>query len=703
MFGRFKSLFSRDLFTVAILLCVLVIIIVPLPKGVLDFFLTISLTFSMLILLISIYIQKPSDLTTFPTLILILALFRLALNVATTRSILSDGHNGPEYVSSIIASFGEFVVGGNLIIGLVVFIILVLINFMVITKGAGRVAEVSARFSLDSLPGKQMAIDADLNAGFITDEEARVQRDAVISEANFYGAMDGSSKFVKGDAIAGIIITIVNIIAGLLIGIFQHDLPASQSAEIYTILTIGDGLVSQMPALVLSTATAIIITRSSRDDENFAVQSVNQLINEYKALFIVGMIVVSFGFLPGFPTTTLVVIGIILMLLGYIFFKTSNEEYNALTKFFGQNGPSSEDKIKSQIDTKPKVQEQSEEEQIDSIMKMEILELKLGYQLLSLLQGNNELLDKIKGIRKTIAAEFGFIIPQIRIKDDINLEPNEYKVYMKRIPLANGNIQTSNLLAMGGFANANLPGQKIKEPIFGLDAIWIDPSQKDDAVMKGFTVVDPATIISTHISELIKQTIEDIITRQDIVNIVDKLKDDFPTVVEDVLKTTSYGTILGVCKSLLHEKIPIVDMLTIIETIADLAEYTKNTEVITEHVRSKLYRLITQKYKNSDGTLKVITLKPETEQDFLGKLKEENGLSQIHLTIAQINSLVEQTNKLKATIVERGVEQVVLIVDPSLRKRLAEIYDKFGVDIAVLSHAELDSSASFSIEGSIEA
>jgi flagellar biosynthesis protein FlhA len=702
MFGRFKSLFSRDLFTVAILLCVLVIIIVPLPKGVLDFFLTISLTFSMLILLISIYIQKPSDLTTFPTLILILALFRLALNVATTRSILSDGHNGPEYVSSIIASFGEFVVGGNLIIGLVVFIILVLINFMVITKGAGRVAEVSARFSLDSLPGKQMAIDADLNAGFITDDEARVQRDAVISEANFYGAMDGSSKFVKGDAVAGIIITIVNIIAGLLIGIFQHNLPASQSAEIYTILTIGDGLVSQMPALVLSTATAIIITRSSRDDENFAVQSVNQLINEYKALFIVGMIVISFGFLPGFPTGILIVIGAILMLLGYLFYKIANEEHNALTKFFGSEKSNIDTNSKSSTSSEDKPKEPTEDEQIDSIMKMEILELKLGMQLLTLLQGNNELIAKTKAIRKTIASEFGFIVPRIQIKDDINLQPNEYKIYMKRIAIGNGTIHTNKLLAMGGFANSNLPGEQIKEPIFGLDAIWIDPMVKDDAMMKGFTVVDPASIISTHLSELIKQTIEELITRQDIVNIIEKLKDDFPTVVEDVLKVTSYGVILGVCRSLLHEKIPIIDMLTIIETIADLAEYTKNIEIITEHVRSKLYRLLTQIHKNSDGTLKVITLKPATEQDFLSKLKEENGVTHILLTIEQINQFVEKSNKLKADVLQQGSEHVVLIVDPTLRKRLAEIYDKFGVDMSVLSHAELDSSANFSIEGSIE-
>lgn len=685
---------------VAILLCVLVIIIVPLPKAVLDFFLTISLTFSMLVLLIAIYIQKPSDLTTFPTLILVLALLRLSLNVATTRSILAEGHNGPEAVSSIIASFGDFVVGGNLIIGMVVFIILVLINFMVITKGAGRVAEVSARFSLDSLPGKQMAIDADLNAGFITDEEARKQRDSVISEANFYGAMDGSSKFVKGDAIAGIIITMVNIVAGLLIGIFHYDLDAATSAEIYTILTIGDGLVAQMPALVLSTATAIIITRSSRDDENFAVQSVNQLIGEYKALAIVGIIVIMFGFLPGFPTGILLVIGTILVFLGYIFYKIDNEEYNALTKFFkpADTNAKKEDPMISQ----PVSNAPTEEEQLDSIMKMDILELKLGYQLLELIRDNTELLDKIKGIRKTIASEFGFILPPIRIKDDINLNANEYQIFMKRIPIGTGTIQIHKLLAMGGLASSNIAGEKIKEPIFGLDAVWIDIASKDDAVMQGFTVVDPATIISTHINELIKNSIEEIITRQDIVEIIDKLKEDFPTVVEDLLKNTSYGVILGVSRSLLSEKIPIIDMLTIIETISDISEYTKNIEIITEHVRAKLYRLITQKYKNSDNTLKVVTLKPHTEQEFISKLNEENGVTQILLTIEQINKFVEQTNNIKADLAAKNIEQAILVVDPNLRKRLSEIYNKFGIDMPVLSHAELDSSANFSIEASID-
>jgi flagellar biosynthesis protein FlhA len=706
--GKFslKSLFSRDLFTVAIFISILVIIIVPLPKVVLDFFLTLSLTFALLILFISLYIQKPSDLTTFPTLILILALLRLSLNIATTRSILSEGHNGPDYVSSIISAFGDFVVGGNLVIGIIVFIILVLINFIVITKGATRVSEVQARFTLDSLPGKQMAIDADLNAGFITDEQARQRREEVIGEANFYGAMDGSSKFVKGDAIAGIIITIVNLIGGLLIGIFQHDLDTAQSAEIYTILTIGDGLVSQIPSLILSTATAIIITRSSRDADKFATHSVNQLVQEHKALALVGIGLFLFGFVPGFPTATMSVLGALFVGLGYVLYMIESKKDNAITQFFKNKSEQVPSNLTSTPTAKteltPEEKAQIETRNIEDIMKMEILELKLGYQLLSLVQGETELLDKIKGIRKVIASEFGFVIPQIKIKDDVNLEPKEYSFLLKRISIAKGTVETNKLLAMGGYSFDNLNGTAIKEPVFNLDAMWIDKSKKEDAIINGCTVVDAPTIISTHISELIKKYAEDIITRQDILEIVEKLKADFPTVVDEVMKVTSYGVILKVCKSLLHERVPITDMLTILEAIADIAEYTKNHELIVEHVRAKLFRMVTQKFMGSDGILHVITLRPESEQLLLSKLQEQNSITQLVLSIKEINSLVEKTSGLVNSIKSRNIDNVVMIVDPTLRKRVSEVYEKFGIDLPVLSHAELDSKANFTIEGSLE-
>ena len=699
-----KKIFSKDLIVVALFVSILAIIIVPLPKAILDFFLVISLSLSLLILLISLYIQKPSDLTTFPTLILILALFRLSLNIATTRSILSEGHNGPDAVSSIIAAFGEFVVGGNMVIGVIVFVILVLINFMVVTKGATRVAEVTARFTLDSMPGKQMAIDADLNAGFIDDKEAQARRKSLISEANFYGAMDGSSKFVKGDAVAGIIITIVNLIGGILIGLFQHDMTVAQSGEIYTILTIGDGLVAQLPALILSTATAIIITRSNMDEDKFANQAIGQLIKDSKSLVLLGIGMILFGFIPGFPTGILIIMGILMMFIGYIISMIDNEKENAVTRFFKPQAAKTkiDDDVSVLKDKKKSMAVPDEGQTIENIMKLEVLELKLGIRLLQLVQGNSELLDKIKAIRKTIASELGFVIPQIRISDDANLTPNEYQLYLKRIPLVKGKVEVDKLLAMGGLANEKLVGLRVKEPVFNLDATWIGPDLKEEALMKGFTVVDAPTIISTHISEIIKKHAEDIITRQDIVSIVERLKKDFPIVIDEAMKVTSYGSLLKVCKDLLHEKIPIIDMLTIIEAIADIAEFTKAPEILLEHVRAKLYRLITQKFKDTDGILHIVTIKPELEQQFIGKLQEHHGVSQLMISIAEINNLVTKTKKLLDDIEVKGFSKVTMVVDPVLRKRISEIYEKFGLQVSVLSHAELDSKANFAIEGTLE-
>jgi flagellar biosynthesis protein FlhA len=700
----FRSIFSRDLIAVALFLAILAIIIVPLNQTAIDFFISLSLAISFLILLISLYIQKPADLTTFPTLLLILVIFRLALSIATTRSILSEGHNGPDAVSTIISAFGEFVVGGNMVIGVIIFIILVLINFMVVTKGATRVAEVTARFTLDSMPGKQMAIDADLNAGFIDDKQAQERRKALISEANFYGAMDGSSKFVKGDAIAGIIITVVNIVGGLMVGVFQHDLAIDEAGEIYTILTIGDGLVSQIPALLTSTATAIIITRSNSDEEKFASRVVNQLVKDSKSLILVGIGLILFGFVPGFPTGILMTMGIMMIAMGYTIDMIDNGVDNSLTRMFGAkattkaklSGKPEELREKKKAATVP-----DESQNIENIMRMEVLELKLGIRLLQLVQGNSELLDKIKAIRKTIAAELGFIIPQIRISDDSTLGANEYVFNLKRIPIAKGRVEVDKLLAMGGFGD-NLAGQKVKEPVFNIDAIWINHDQKDDALMKGYTVVDVPSIISTHISEIIKRHAEEIITRQDIVDIIDRLKKDFPIVVEEAMKVTSYGSLLKVCKDLLHEKIPIVDMLTIIEAVADIAQFTKAPEVLLEHVRSKLYRLITQKFKDIDNVLHIVTIKPELEQQFISKLQEHHGVSQLMLSISEINNLVTATKQLLDEVEKKGFSKIAMVVDPVLRKRISEIYEKFGLTIPVLSHAELDSKANFAIEGTLE-
>ena len=690
---------SKDLAIVFFVIAIIAIIIVPLPSMVLDFFLTISLAVAVLILMISLYIPKPTDLTTFPTLILIITLFRLSLNIATTRMIRSHGHEGPEAVSDIITSFGQFVVGGNYVIGVIVFVILVLINFMVITKGSTRVAEVAARFTLDAMPGKQMAIDADLNAGLIDEATARKRRESIIQEANFYGAMDGSSKFVKGDAVAGIIITIVNLTGGFLIGMFQFDMSAADSASVFTILTIGDGLVSQLPALIMSTATGIIITRANKDgDGSFSDSAVEQLFNQYKTLYIVGAILILFALVPGLPTLSLMFVGILFVGLGYLATKSE--------VLIGETESSVEAEAAS-VPEKKSPQELREEEEaaLEDILKQEVLELDLGYQLIKLADPamNGDLLDRIKSMRRKIATDFGFLIPQVRIRDNLHLKPNEYQLLLKGVEIGSGEIYPEKFLAMdSGLVSEEMEGIKTKEPAFGLDAIWIDESAKEDAIIKGYTTVDPSTVISTHLSELIKTYAEELLTRQDVQSLIDNVKKNYPVVVEDCMAVATVGLVQKVLKELLAEKIPIKDMITILETIADVAPITKNADIIVEQVRSKLARAITKQYKDEQGVLKLMTFAAPTEQKLLEHLQEKEGLKELLLNIGQINSLVQKTSDAATEVLQRGVAPVILIVDPSLRKSIAEIFKKFNLDVVVLSHAEIDSNAKFEVLANID-
>ena len=706
---------AKDLTVVIFIVAIMAIIIVPLPSGILDFFLVISLSVSVLIILISLYIPKPTDLSTFPTLILIITLFRLSLNIATTRMILTNGHLGPDAVSDIVSSFGQFVVGGNYVIGVVVFTILVLINFMVITKGSTRVAEVAARFTLDAMPGKQMAIDADLNAGLIDEKTARKRREDIIQEANFYGAMDGSSKFVKGDAVAGIIITIINIIGGFLIGSFQHGLELGVSAQTYTILTIGDGLVSQLPALITSTATGILITRANKaDDVSFSDGAVQQLFGEHKTLLIVGSILVLFALVPGLPTLSLMFVGFIFLGLGYLV-KQTNDGSFSLQKFFSST-PASMQKAKQEAETKaqasaaapkksPEELRKEEETTLNDILKLEILELDLGYQLIKLAdpaQGG-DLLDRVKSMRRKIAADFGYLIPQVRIRDNLHLAPNHYQLLLKGIEIGSGEIYPDKFMAMdSGLTIDKVQGIPTKEPAFGLDAIWIEASAKEDAIIKGYTTVDPATVISTHLSELIKKYAEELLTRQEVQSLIDKLQKDYPVVVNDCLKVANVGLIQKVLKALLHEKIPIKDLLTIVETISDVAEVTKNISIIVEQVRAKLSRVITKQYKDDNGILKLLTFNAGTEQKLLDALRERDGVRDLVLNIGQINTLVKACSDEATKLLHKGIAPVVIIVDPLLRKSLSDIFEKFGLDIVVLSHAEIDSSSKFEVMGSIE-
>ena len=626
--------------------------------------------------------------------------------------ILSKGHEGPDAVSEIISSFGQFVVGGNYVIGIIVFVILVLINFMVITKGSGRVAEVAARFTLDAMPGKQMAIDADLNAGLIDEKTARKRREEIIQEANFYGAMDGSSKFVKGDAIAGIIITFINIVGGFLIGTFQYNLDLLTSAHTYTILTIGDGLVSQLPALITSTATGIIITRANKaDDISFADGAIRQLFGDAKTLLIVGFILIIFALVPGLPTLSLGFVGLLFLGLGYLL-KQTNEGHFALAQFFS---PSSHQKATLDAHMKAKEEQtpkktpedirKQEENTLNDILKLEILELDLGYQLIKLAdpaQGG-DLLDRVKSMRRKIASEFGYLIPQVRIRDNLHLNSNQYQFLLKGVEIGHGEVYPDKFLAMdSGLSIEKISGIPTKEPAFGLDAIWIDANTKEDAIIKGYTIVDPATVVSTHLSELIKKYAEELLTRQEVQSLVDKLQKDYPIVVSDCLKVANIGLIQKVLKALLHEKVPIKDLLTILETTSDMAEVTKNPSLIVEHVRARLARVITKLYKDDNGTLKLLTFNAHSEQKLLDMLKERDGVRDLLLNIGQINTLVQAVSDEATKVLQKGIAPVVIIVDPMLRKSLFDIFEKFGLDIVVLSHAEIDTSSKFEVIGSIE-
>ena len=697
---------QRDLSVVLFVMAILAIIIVPLPSSILDVLLTVSIAFSVLILLISLYVPKPTDLTTFPTLILILTLYRLSLNIATTRMILSKGHEGPEAVSDVITSFGDFVVGGNFVIGIIVFSILVLINFMVITKGSTRVAEVAARFVLDSMPGKQMAVDADLNAGLIDDAQAKARRAEILQDANFYGAMDGSSKFVKGDAVAGIVITMINIIGGFLIGVFQYDMSVSDSASTFTLLTIGDGLVSQIPALIVSTATGIMITRSSSDGDNFAEGTISQMVGNAKTMMIVGFIMTLFGLVPGLPTASMMFVGFLFTLLGWSIYKYEKGELTILDvdNILGKKREDGEE----ERDHKPKKSNEEiakeEESALEDILKVEMLELTLGYQLIKLADASQggDLLERIRSMRRKIASDYGFLMPQVRIRDNLHLKPNQYQVLLKGIAVGEGEIQSDKFLAMdSGMATGDVKGEATKEPAFGLDALWIDPEQKEDAIINGYTVVDPATVISTHMSELIKRNAEELLTRQEVQSLIDKIKNDYPVIVDDVLKVASIGLTQRVLKALLHENIPLKDMLTILETIADVAEFTKNVDVITEQVRAKLSRVITQMYTGDDGVIRLLTFDTNTEQLLLQKSQEQDGVKNLMLNVGEINALIQATSAKATELLQKGISPVIIIVDPQIRRAVAEIFERFSLDVVTLSHAEIDSSATFEVLGSI--
>jgi flagellar biosynthesis protein FlhA len=619
-------------------------------------------------------------------LLLIATLFRLSLNVATTRLVLGEGHNGEASAGAVIKAFGSFVVGDNYVIGFIVFVILVVINFVVITKGSGRVAEVAARFTLDAMPGKQMSIDADLNAGLINEEQARKRRKEIESEADFYGSMDGASKFVRGDAIAGILITVVNIVGGLIVGVMQHGLDVGSAAQLYTKLTIGDGLVSQIPALIISTAAGIIVTRSSTGD-NMGNEVVGQLFLNPRALYIGGVIIGALGCVPGLPTLPFLVTAAILGSVGWLVTRFKQEEQENDRK-------RADDALK-----KP------EKEKIENLLPLDLVELEVGYGLINIVESDQsgDLLERIVSIRKQFALDLGIIVPSIHIRDNLQLEPGEYRLLIKGSKVGGGMLRPEYMLAMDpGNTMSQIDGIPTKEPAFGLDALWISKSQKEEAEIAGYTVVDLSTVMATHITEIIRTHAHELLGRQEASTLVENFKKSYPKVVEELIPDMiSLGTVVKVMQNLLREQVSVRDLLTIFETLADEGSRTKDAELLTEAVRKGLARGITARYRSDEGKVHVLSLDPRLEELIANSLLQtEQGVQLVmdprvaHGMIEGIASSIEQHPEIAG--------QPILLTSPTARRHVFKLTHRFIPQLVVLSHSELTPDAHIAPVGTVE-
>ena len=655
------------------LIIILGVMVVPLPPVVLDLFLALSIAVSIAILLMSVYARKPLDFSTFPTILLITTLLRLSLNVASTRNILLNGaSDGTKAAGHIIEAFGEFVVGGNYAVGIIIFIILVIINFIVITKGAGRVAEVSARFTLDAMPGKQMAIDADLNAGLINEAEAKRRRAEVAQEADFYGSMDGASKFVRGDAIAGILITAVNIIGGIIVGVAQNDMAFSDAARTFTLLTVGDGLIAQIPALIISTAAGIITTRNS-NSEALGKQVNEEFTAHPKAFYITAGAISFFGLIPGFPFFPFFMVG---GLIGYAGFKI--EKNKEAAKVAAASTAVQETKAKT--------------ETLESLLPVELIQLEVGYGIVSIVDAeqNGDLLERISHIRKQFALDWGVIIPSVRIKDNLELKPGGYSIKLKGIEIAKGELMPDHMMAMDpGTVIEQMDGVPTKEPVFGLPAIWITDDRKDEAQYNGYTVVDLSTIVATHLTEVLKANLSELFGRQELVKVLDSFKEENPKVVSDLVPDIMpLGTVLKVLQALLREGVSVRDLRTILETLAEFGTATKDSEALTEYVRQALYRTITERIKGSQGDVPLFTLDRSLEEAVARSIIHTDHGSQLNLDPKVTQTILASLNEKIEEATSQG-EKMVVLCSPVIRRHFKKLTEKFIPNMIVVSHNEL--------------
>lgn len=659
------------------LIAILVVMVIPIPTFLLDILLSFSIMLSLIILMVSILMLSPLDFSVFPSLLLLVTLVRLSLNVASTRIILLHGNEGPGAAGQVIQSFGSFVVGGNYVVGAVIFIILVIINFIVITKGSVRTSEVAARFTLDAIPGKQMSIDADLNAGLITEEEARTRRRNLEREADFYGSMDGAIRFVRGDAIAGILITLINVVGGFAIGVFQQDMGVGDAAKVYTLLTIGDGLVTQLPALVVSTAAGLVVTRATTD-KNLPNELIQQMTNNPAAFLIAGVVLFVFGLIPGLPHFPFFFMALLAALVNYRLFKNSQKK----------------EKIqKKKIEAEKKI---PAPERVESILPLDIMELEVGYELIPLVDAdrNGELLDRIKSVRRQFALEMGFIVPPLHIRDNLQLKPSEYAILIKGVEVTRGSVMVGKFLAMSpGKTEQELSGVKTQEPTFGLPAIWINASAKQEAQVAGYTVVDPATVITTHIKETIKRNAHDLLGRQEVQALLDKFKETNPKVIEELIPNLmSLGKLQKVLQNLLKEQVSIRDLRTILETLADYAPKIDDQDMLTEYVRQALARPISKQYVAKDGSLSVLTLDKQVEEIIQGSIQKTDINSFLALEPTVAEKILLKIKEAVETVTPRTETVPVLLASPFVRIYLRRLTERFLPDLVVLSHNEVVST-----------
>lgn len=675
-----------DLMVAVGLVGILTVMMIPLPSVLLDLALTGSLTLALLVLLVAIYTDRSLDFSVFPSLLLMTTLFRLSLNVASTRLILAEGHNGDDAVGQVIAAFGNFVVGDNYVIGLIVFIILVVINFIVITKGSGRVAEVAARFTLDAMPGKQMSIDADLNSGLITEQQARDRRKEIEAEADFYGSMDGASKFVRGDAIAGIIITLVNIVGGLLVGVFQRDLGVADAAQTYTMLTIGDGLVSQIPALIISTAAGMVVTRNS-SNKNVGHEMAGQLFLKPRAVAIVGVILGMLALVPGLPTLPFLLMGGFMGMVAWVITKYGDEKVE------------NERRIEEEEARKP------QKENIENLLPLDMVELEVGYGLINIVESDQsgDLLERIVSIRKQFAIDMGIIVPSIHIRDNLQLEPGEYRVLIKGNKVGGGFLRPDCMMAMDpGNVTDIVDGTPTKEPAFGLDALWISKAQKEEAELSGYTVVDLPTVMATHITEILRLHAFELFGRQEASSLIENFKKSYPKVVEELIPDAlTLGAVVRVLQNLLKEQVSIRDLLTIFETLADESSKSKDPEVLTEAVRKSLCRSITTKYVSEEGQVPVITLDPNLEELISNSLIQTEQGTQLVMDPQSAHHLISQIARTIETHPEIA-GQPILMTSPTARRHIYKLVSRFIPQLVVLSHNELSAEAQVASVGTVE-